>query len=177
MWRLCSRIYFIGNSFWKFYEVRSERGDFNSCGKWSSRVLPLMLWWSLAWFPYFYSDCSWPYCDQKQKCDFRKDFTPCCKLTPSHSIVLKNGCVMISMNPDSLLHPRRSAGFLLRNPLRMEAALTLNDLGMRMVFSKITWNKVNLLWEGHKIWKKTPPTLFWCYWVQKCHNQVFLRRP
>ena len=99
------------------------------------------------------------------------------KLTPSHSIVLKNGCVMISMNPDSLLHPRRSAGFLLRNPLRMEAALTLNDLGMRMVFSKITWNKVNLLWEGHKIWIKTPPTLFWCYWVQKCHNQVFLRRP
>ena len=76
---------------------------------------------------------------QKQKCDFRNDFTPCCsKLTPSHSIVLKNGWVMISMNPDSLLHPRRSAGFLLRNPLRMEAALTLNDLGMRMVFSKIT---------------------------------------
>ena len=93
---------------------------------------------------------------QKQKCDFRKDFTPCCKLTPSHSIVLKNGCVMISMNPDSLLHPRRSAGFLLRNPLRMEAALTLNDLGMRMVFSKITWNKVNLLREGHTIWKNLP---------------------
>ena len=21
---------------------------------------PLMLWWSLAWFPYFYSDCPWP---------------------------------------------------------------------------------------------------------------------
>ena len=41
-------------------EVR--KGDFNSCGKWSSRVLPLMLWWSLVWFPYFYSDCPWPYC-------------------------------------------------------------------------------------------------------------------
>ena len=39
MWKLCSKIYLIGNSFWKFYEVRSERGDFNSCGKWSSRVL------------------------------------------------------------------------------------------------------------------------------------------
>ena len=25
-------------------------------------VLPLMLWWSLGWFPYFYSDCPWPYC-------------------------------------------------------------------------------------------------------------------
>ena len=21
-----------------------------------------MLWWSLAWFPYFYLDCPWPYC-------------------------------------------------------------------------------------------------------------------
>ena len=65
MWRLCSKIYFIGNSFWKFYEVRSERGDFNSCGKWSSRVLSLMLWWSLAWFPNFFSDCPWPYCGAK----------------------------------------------------------------------------------------------------------------
>ena len=26
MWRLCSKIYFIWNSFWKFYEVKSERG-------------------------------------------------------------------------------------------------------------------------------------------------------
>ena len=33
--------------------MRSERRDFNSCGKWSSGVLPLMLWWLLAWFPYF----------------------------------------------------------------------------------------------------------------------------
>ena len=37
--------------------------DFNSCGKWSSRVLPVMLWW----FPYFYSDCSWPYCASLHK--------------------------------------------------------------------------------------------------------------
>ena len=62
MWRLYSKIYFIRNSFWKFYEVRSKMGDFNSCGKWSSRVLPLMVWWSLAWFPYFYSGFPWPYC-------------------------------------------------------------------------------------------------------------------
>ena len=62
MWRLCSKIYFIGNSFWKFYEVRSKRGELNSFGKWSSRVLPLMLYWSLAWFPYFFSDFPWPYC-------------------------------------------------------------------------------------------------------------------
>ena len=41
---------------------RSKMWDFNSCGKWSSRVLPLILWWSLAWFPYFYSDCPWPCC-------------------------------------------------------------------------------------------------------------------
>ena len=41
MWRLCSKIYFIGNSFWKIYEVRSERGDFNSCGKCSSGALTL----------------------------------------------------------------------------------------------------------------------------------------
>ena len=25
-------------------------------------VLTLMLWCSLAWFPYFYLDCPWPYC-------------------------------------------------------------------------------------------------------------------
>ena len=43
--------------------MKAERGDFNSCGKWLSGVLPLMLWWSLAWFPYFYLDCPWPYCE------------------------------------------------------------------------------------------------------------------
>ena len=47
--------------FLKSYQVRSERGDLNSCGKWSI-VLPLMLQWSLAWFPYFYSGCPWPQC-------------------------------------------------------------------------------------------------------------------
>ena len=56
MRRLWSKIYFIGNSFWKFYEGRSKRWYF----KWFSRVLPLMLWWPFAWFPYFYSDCPWP---------------------------------------------------------------------------------------------------------------------
>jgi hypothetical protein len=53
-------------------------------------------------------------------------------------MVLKNGWVMISMNPDSRLHPKRSAGFLLRKPLSIEAAFTLSERGMRMVFSKIT---------------------------------------
>ena len=33
------------NSFWKFYEVRSESGDFNWCWFWSSLVCTLMLWW------------------------------------------------------------------------------------------------------------------------------------
>ena len=30
MWTLWNKICFIKNSFWKFYKVRSERGDFNS---------------------------------------------------------------------------------------------------------------------------------------------------
>ena len=41
--------------------MKSERGDFNSCGKWFSRVLPLMLWWLLVWFSNFYSGCPWTY--------------------------------------------------------------------------------------------------------------------
>ena len=45
---------------------------------------------------------------------------------------------MISMNPPSLLHPRRSAGFLLRNPFRILAAFTDRDRGIRIVFSRIT---------------------------------------
>lgn len=60
------------------------------------------------------------------------------KLTASHSMVLKNGWVMISMNPVSLWQPSLSVGTLFKNPLRMEAALTLSDLGMRMVFSRMT---------------------------------------
>ena len=36
MWTLWNKIYFIKNSFWKFYEVKSERGDFNWCWFWSS---------------------------------------------------------------------------------------------------------------------------------------------
>ena len=43
-------------------KVWPKMWDFNSCGQWFSRVLPLMLWWWLAWFPYFFSDCPWPYC-------------------------------------------------------------------------------------------------------------------
>lgn len=44
----------------------------------------------------------------------------------------------MSANPVSLRQPKRSAGFLLRNPLSTDEALTDNDLGMRIVFSKIT---------------------------------------
>ena len=65
-------------------------------------------------------------------------------LTSSHSIVLKNGCVMISIKPDSRLQPSRSAGFLFRNPLRMEAAFTLSERGMRIVFSRMTATKINI---------------------------------
>ena len=36
MWTLWDKIYLIKNSFWKFYEVRSERGDFNWWWFWSS---------------------------------------------------------------------------------------------------------------------------------------------
>ena len=45
---------------------------------------------------------------------------------------------MISTNPDSLLQPSLSAGFLFRKPLRMEAALTDKDRGILIVFSKMT---------------------------------------
>ena len=71
----------------------------------------------------------------------KKPFTWCVMvelLTSSHSMVLKKGCDMISMKPVSLWQPNRSAGFLLRKPFRMEAALTLSDRGIRIVFSRIT---------------------------------------
>ena len=29
---------------------------------WRIRGFVFLMWWSLAWFPYFYSDCPWPYC-------------------------------------------------------------------------------------------------------------------
>ena len=51
---------------------------------------------------------------------------------------LKNGWFMISPKPESLWQPRRSAGFLLRKPFRMEAAFTESDRGILMVFSRIT---------------------------------------
>ena len=64
------------------------------------------------------------------------------KLTASHSIVLKNGWVIISMKPLSLLHPSRSVGTLFKNPFKIPAALTLSDRGIRMVFSKITEKRI-----------------------------------
>ena len=54
---------------------------------------------------------------------------------------LKKGCVMISMKPVSLWQPRRSAGFLFKKPFRMEAAFTLSDRGILIVFSRITETK------------------------------------
>ena len=45
---------------------------------------------------------------------------------------------MISVKPASELHPNLSTGFLFRKPLRIEAARTLKERGIRMVFSKIT---------------------------------------
>ena len=68
--------------------MRSERGDFNSCGKWSSGVLPLMLWWSLEWFPYFYLGCPWPYCAPPQKKTPQVIFTPLTKIL--HSAIKKS---------------------------------------------------------------------------------------
>ncbi len=59
-------------------------------------------------------------------------------LTSSHSMVLKKAWCMISVKPASLLHPNRSAGFLLRNPFRMDAAFTLKERGIRIVFSRMT---------------------------------------
>ena len=63
-------------------------------------------------------------------------------LTASHSMDLKNGWVMISMKPVSLWQPKRSAGFLLRKPFRMEAAFTLKERGILIVFSRMTEKKV-----------------------------------
>ena len=53
-------------------------------------------------------------------------------------MVLKKAWCMISVKPASLLHPNRSAGFLLRNPFRMDAAFTLKERGIRIVFSRMT---------------------------------------
>ena len=46
MWTLWNKIYSIKNSFWKFYEVRSERRDFNWCWFWSSYLGMYLLWCS-----------------------------------------------------------------------------------------------------------------------------------
>ena len=37
---------------------------------WKPNQWPLILWWSLAWFSYFHSDCPWPYCDIRPHTDF-----------------------------------------------------------------------------------------------------------
>ncbi len=60
------------------------------------------------------------------------------KFTISQSTDLKNGWWIMSTNPVSFRQPKRSAGFLFRNPFKTEEALTDNDLGMRIVFSRMT---------------------------------------
>ena len=71
---LWSKIYFIRNSFWKFYEMRSERGDFNWCRFWSSLVwiCTLMLWLYLSPARQFYSDWLWPYCVYLKSTQYKK---------------------------------------------------------------------------------------------------------
>lgn len=59
-------------------------------------------------------------------------------LTISQSMVRKKGCVMMSVKPVSGWQPSLSEGFLLRKPLRMLAAFTDSDRGMRIGRSRIT---------------------------------------
>ena len=60
MWTLRNKIYLKKPNFWKFYKVRSERGDFKWCRFW------YVLWWcdsrSQEEFTFTYSDLVWPYC-------------------------------------------------------------------------------------------------------------------
>ena len=51
----------------KYYEVRSERGDFNWCWFCASKVCTLMLRWYLSPSPTFFSDWLWPYCGQQTR--------------------------------------------------------------------------------------------------------------
>ena len=82
-------------------------------------------------------------------------------LTNSHSMLLKNWCVMISVNPASELHPNLSTGFLFKKPLRMEAARTLKERGMRMVFSKITEkNRIQIIQCQYSIKIRQPFNLY-----------------
>ena len=75
-------------------------------------------------------------------------------LTNSQSMDLKKLCVVMSKNPVSGWHPSLSTGFLLRNPFKMEAALTDNDLGIRMGRSRIT--EINIMVQYY--FKKTQLT-------------------
>ena len=67
---------------------------------------------------------------------------------------MKNGCVIISVNPVSGWQPSLSIGFLLRNDLRIDAALTDKDRGNLMGLSKIT--EINVILE--KLSKKCTKT-------------------
>ena len=60
-------------------------------GQWFSRVLPLMLWCLSAWFPYFYSDWPWSYCDEPY-------YTHKSALHPLSLDYKKNGCKLVQIN-------------------------------------------------------------------------------
>ena len=63
--------------------------------------------------------------------------------TISQSTDLKKGWWIISTKPVSRRQPKRSAGFLFRNPFKTDEAFTDSDLGMRIVFSRITEMKLH----------------------------------
>ena len=59
--------------------------------------LKKLLWWSLAWFIYFYLGCPWPYCVTRPfhfiiNTDFKKDFH---KL---HTYEIANSCFTARFN-------------------------------------------------------------------------------
>lgn len=67
-----------------------------------------------------------------------KMFVDNTRLTSSQSILLKKAWLTMSKKPDSRWHPSLSPGFLFRNPFNTDAAFTDKDLGIRIVFSKMT---------------------------------------
>ena len=62
----------------------------------------------------------------------------------------------MSIKPDSLRQPKRSAGFLFKNPLSTEDALTDSDLGIRIVFSKITVLHLEMAKQREISWYSEP---------------------
>ena len=69
---------------------------------------------------------------------FKKQNKICELLTNSQSILLKNGCIVMSEKPVCGWQPNLSAGFLFRKPFKTDCALTEIERGIRMVFSSMT---------------------------------------